>query len=307
MDARHMQPSYSYPPNIGAQPVYNLSSSTLPMYITENFEQIINRVITAVMHRLPANNPNTSSNSNLSNSQNNQNLEKNCNVINSSDTLSNFEAIKVLPVFDNEGPLHPVDFLLQLETNFNIHNIPYDKFKYRCNDLFKNSAKLWANAILHKFKNYSEFKVAFLEHFWGPHQQHAVSTKIESDTYTEGSSIVDFFTYHVGLAKHLQPPYSDDLLIATIARNLPPHVSTMLVGATDIKQALDRLRLAEYYTNKNKHSYQRTGNFNHDTNHFKFTGGNKAYNSFQSRDQNKFQKRNMNALEEEIENDSENA
>lgn len=172
---------------------------------------------------------------NLTANSRNNNAMVNCN---------NLENLKFIPIFDDNGSIHPVDFIRQVEQLIDSTNFPLAACFLA--DKFKGRAKTWADVFLSTFNEFDSFKTAFLEQFWGHSQQLKVKLLLESNVYNEGS-FVDYFLHFVGMGKHLQPSYEERMLISTISRHFPPHIASCLVGVRTVRDALDRLRHADQF------------------------------------------------------------
>lgn len=156
------------------------------------------------------------------------------------------EFAKLVPIFDEKGNIHPVDYITQIEQLLSLLQVPFKP--YVLIDKFRGRSRSWANVFLLNFSDFSLFKNAFLEQFWGHPQQLKFKLALESAKYNEYSgSLVEHFLKYVEMGRHLQPPYTETILITTIARHYPPHVSSCLIGAQNITDALERLRQADYY------------------------------------------------------------
>lgn len=156
------------------------------------------------------------------------------------------EFAKLVPIFDDKGSIHPCDYVSQIEQLLTLYQVPFKPCMIT--DKFKGQARAWANVFLQDFSDFQIFKTAFLEQFWGYPQQLKVKLALESAKYNESTgSLVEHFLKYVEMGRHLQPPYTETILITTIARHYPPHISCCLVGAVNMSEALERLRQADYY------------------------------------------------------------
>lgn len=151
--------------------------------------------------------------------------------------------------FDNtEQGIHPVAFVRRLEELMVLNTIPFRYFTFICRNLFQGNAKSWADEFLDSFPDFQTFKLHFLEHFWGPTKQEKFKMALSKDKYRrKDGSYVDFFLNKLTKARYLNPPISENMLIPTITRLLPPSIYTSLIGVQSVKDVLDRLRQADYY------------------------------------------------------------
>lgn len=200
-----------------------------------NLEQLLNQVM-STMNQINLN-------VNRNNPQDSYNISRN--------NVNNFETSKKLPVFDDTGTLHPMEFLEVLEYSMISENIPFEIFKFIIRNQFKGTASLWSQAFLHNFTDFESFKLAFMDQFWSETKQLQIKLDLQSQYYKEGQgSLVNYFMKNVAMARYLSPPYSELLLIRTIARHFPPHISATLMGAQCLAEAMERLRQADYYMNR---------------------------------------------------------
>ncbi|XP_044764496.1 uncharacterized protein LOC123321055 [Coccinella septempunctata] len=238
---RMMKDSYSQSPNGKDQYKNNVQNIVKQ---GDNLEHLLKQVI-STMNQINLN-------VNRDNQQDVYNIPRN--------NVNNFEASKKLPVFDDTGTLHPMEFLEVLEYAMISENIPFETFKFIIRNQFRGAASLWSQAFLHTFADFESFKVAFKDQFWSETKQVQVKIDLQSRCYREGqSSLVNYFMKNVAMARYLNPPYSESLLIKTIARHFPPNISATLMGAQCLAEAMERLRQADYYmnhiSNTNKSSF----------------------------------------------------
>lgn len=113
--------------------------------------------------------------------------------------------------------------------------------------MFEKEAKVWAEAVLDTFRDFPSFKLAFLEHFWGPTRQMEVRLLLEMGRYKPSDgSLVNYFLSLVSKGRFLNPPYPEPLLVVVIARHFSPQIAAALIGAQSTNDAVARLRQADY-------------------------------------------------------------
>lgn len=163
--------------------------------------------------------------------------------------VSILEATHKLPVFDNSGNLHPVDFIEQLEDFYDLQNVSFDRFKkYVLINHFQGTALLWFQACMLTFDNFKNFKDGFINHFWSENIQDEVKSKLKESTFLEHQgSVVEHFMRLIATARHLQPEMSERALIKKVASNFPAHLYSVLVHSNTLSEALDILRQHDYY------------------------------------------------------------
>ncbi|KAL3274736.1 hypothetical protein HHI36_024259 [Cryptolaemus montrouzieri] len=114
--------------------------------------------------------------------------------------------------------------------------------------LVHSSAALWSRAYLDFFVDFPSFKNSFISQFWDETKQLETKLALQSARYKESEgSFVEHFMKFVAMSKHLEPNYSEQLLMKTIARHYPPNISSVLVGTHSLADAMDKLRQADYY------------------------------------------------------------
>lgn len=190
--------------------------------------------------------------------------------LNSSTNVNNFpnlvNMISHIPFFNDEGSIHPIDFIEQIQMLINNYNIPFANIRILLADKFKGKAKAWGEAFLTSFSTFDNFKNAFVDFFWDETKQQYFKSKIESGIYERGS-YVEHFTKYVAMARHIYPPFTDLSLIKLIARHLPPHISTTLIGVSTLGDALGRLKQADYY-NCQTHNFNNNHGFKQEKNKY---------------------------------------
>ncbi|CAH1102304.1 unnamed protein product [Psylliodes chrysocephalus] len=260
--------------------------------------------------RKPDNFQSVNNNRNFCNLNNATSFNNQCDTTPQGRNVIDLNHVKVLPTFDNREKIHPVEFLENIELYFNVNSISFRQLKFYLNTLMENSAKTWFQAYSHMFGSYNDFKNSFLQQYWGPTLQLNIKLKLESGRYQEEhGSFVDYFNTQVASARHLYPPYTEQQLIAIIARHFPPNISATLVGTDSLLTCVERLRQADYYfkNDQKKNRYF----LKNDTYHFK-TGVNSGENKNKTHfEDNKnfprtFQKKNITCLEVAEDNFSEN-
>lgn len=251
---------YGLPPPCSQGPVgYKISD--LNIYNNANIQEIVNQAVKLTLESLHLDRVNVKSNIPLNNGNVNETEIPSSNVTNidhvevvrssSTNMLNSPQAMakKCLPVFNDSGDLHPVDFITKLEKVIIAHNMPFEFLAVWCHELFEGRARYWADALLYSFPNFAALKSSFLSHFWSPTKQAKVKLQLEIGKYDrrDGMGYVDYFLKQVASSRYLEPGYSDSELIATVSRHFPPTISCALLGTQTVKDALDRLRLAEHY------------------------------------------------------------
>lgn len=280
-------------PSYGGPPMHMIHSASSQEDLTRLITQVVTTVLQA-QQAINKDNVNHSTSANkhlnnvniLSSSISNVNGQDNNNIFNPNNQNNNFnyggncslfEVSKIMPEFDNENTLQPLDFLQILESSIDVQRVPFNNIKFLLNNSFKNSAKLWWDAFSDTIVTYCQFRKEFVEYFWPPKKQQQIRNKLETTEYREGDGLfVDHFNYWVAISKHLQPPYTPEQLIEKIAPHFPPNVAGSLLGATSLSQALARLRHAdEYYKNSPLGKKKYFMSYNKDTDLYKNAGPSK--------------------------------
>lgn len=155
-------------------------------------------------------------------------------------------ADKLLPIFEDNDRLHPVDFINSLEQTIHLYNIPNRLIAHWSQSLFQGKAKPWADALLFAFPDFISLKIAFLEQFWGFARQAKIKLQLEIGKYDRKLSYSNYFLEQVALSRHITG-YTEIQLVALISRHFSPIISSSLIGSQTIADALNKLRLAEHY------------------------------------------------------------
>ncbi|KAL3273524.1 hypothetical protein HHI36_014964 [Cryptolaemus montrouzieri] len=117
-----------------------------------------------------------------------------CHISNEFQSFSLGDISKIIPNFDGEGDLQPLDFLQFLESSIEINKVKFDSLKIILSRAFKNSAKIWWDAFSHLFHEYNDFKFEFIEQFWNLKKQRRIKDRLECDQYKSGL-FVDHFNF----------------------------------------------------------------------------------------------------------------
>ncbi|XP_031358619.1 uncharacterized protein LOC116182240 [Photinus pyralis] len=160
--------------------------------------------------------------------------------------FNKFDINKRLPIFDNKGMVHPLEFLEQVDCYYNLNKVPYSYFRMVVANQFRGEALSWSQTHMHTFSNFDEFKAGFRDFFWSDVIQSECLYNLEKNKYYASmGSFSQHFMRSVALAKHIS--YPEHFIIQKLSRNYPPHIATHLVGMKRFADAIGRLRQAEYY------------------------------------------------------------
>lgn len=219
-------------------------------------------------------------NDNLSNQNFVQGDQGNLNGIQIENFQYSFSDIcNLIPKFDNEGAVQPLDFLEHLESSINFRRVSFISVKIILSKCFSKSAKLWWEAFSGTFNSYDQFRNDFISYFWNNSRQRKIKSQLETDQYKEGL-FVDHFNHWVSMSKHLQPPYTPAELIDVIAPHFPPTIASCLLGCNNFSEAVKRLKHADDYFN-NKSSMFKGNESSHYQKQFFFNESkNKFHNNF---------------------------
>lgn len=214
---------------------------------SNNISHIVDQVLEKMQLLGMANDPNNQSNASIRAVRARPNIDE---------YLQEVKISSRLPVFNDDGTLHPIDFVNQVEQEFRVLGMSFENFQYTLSEKFGNKARVWSQALLFSFRSFQDFKTAFVQHFWSETKQLDIKLELQATKYTEREgSLVNHFMKYIAMARHIDPPYSESMLIATIARHYPPNVSSVLIGACNIEQALERLRQADRYFRRDESSF----------------------------------------------------
>lgn len=161
------------------------------------------------------------------------------------------------------GGVHPVLFIKNLNELLGEAGVPEEKkvyFSIRC---LRGSAQDWAE-IKH-FKNFLEFKDAFLKRYWGIEKERESFLKIKFGSYERGSR-ADYFLKLIKEAEFLSDPLGETELITLITGHFPIEVRRGLItlGLKTVEEVEGHLRrideLEEGVSSSNVNNNNRSGN-----------------------------------------------
>jgi hypothetical protein len=162
--------------------------------------------------------------------------------------MLNTNNLNLPPPFFDDDTLHPVEFIREFEKCLLNAGIEFRNCPFSWRNQFRGRAKTWANVFFGNSNSFLEFKNCFLDYFWSAEKQNKVRLALETQRYqySEGS-FSNYFMKWIAKGKFLVPPYSDRMLIATVARHFPPEIACSLISSETVFQALKCLQQADYY------------------------------------------------------------
>jgi hypothetical protein len=113
-----------------------------------------------------------------------------------------------LPQFDDSKKTNPMFHLKQLKEHFDLKKIPLThQLAVACKSIVGNLSKQWLEAISDRFRNYEDFRLAFLNTWWSPSQQSLEKCKLHQDKYepSSGVSLSAHFIRYSKTAAYLEP------------------------------------------------------------------------------------------------------
>jgi hypothetical protein len=140
--------------------------------------------------------------------------------------------IKIMP-FTGTNQTNPVTFVQQLEQYFRAHAAPKEAQTAIAMGHMSGSALTWAEAFLDRTVEFSDFKRAFLDTYWGTSQQRAVRFEIYQGNFRKGSgkTMADHFAEMVVKAKYLRPRLTDQELIEAVTEHYIPSMANIILAA----------------------------------------------------------------------------
>ncbi|XP_053601550.1 uncharacterized protein LOC128670142 [Plodia interpunctella] len=135
------------------------------------------------------------------------------------------------PHFDDNGDIHPMDFLENVKYFIDELKMSPEKqlaFIISCLD---GVPLMWARCFRSEFKDVESFYATFEQEFWGPDRQKSVLYDMKLGKYDEGSSrmsMSEYFLHKVCNYRHLSPPPSDLEIVYSLAAHFPSAVELEL-------------------------------------------------------------------------------
>lgn len=165
-------------------------------------------------------------------------------------TLTAPRPVREVGKFTDDMAQHPVAFVRQLEQYFTLAGVHGD-FQLACAlDCLEGAPAVWGEAFRQDFKDFDDFRAAFLKEFWGEQRQRDVRMGLYGGTYSRSValSMADYFLQLVTKARYLTPPMHDGEVIAVALHHYPLAIERTLLAAnpSSVAEALALLRKLDY-------------------------------------------------------------
>lgn len=133
------------------------------------------------------------------------------------------------PIFSGKD-LHPMDFMENLQkyiTKMGYHDASLDTAL----DCLIGEAKNWSKIYLHKWQSFEEFRVDFMNQYWGREAQNQIKRKLGSQKWTPhcGKRMTEYFTELFSEAKRLTSYSNDDAIVDDIMQHYPQDIRRLWV------------------------------------------------------------------------------
>jgi hypothetical protein len=155
-----------------------------------------------------------------------------------------------LPIFSESSDQNAVLHLRQLDDYFNIKAIPKElQLAIAVRTIKCFVGKSWIVATAGDWKDYDDFKAAFVHQFWNQDSQSHARCSIYQEKYNryDNESMSDHFLKFVALAKFLQPKMTDAEILAAMRNHYSVVIQRNWVTAKirDIQGAITFLKQIE--------------------------------------------------------------
>lgn len=140
-----------------------------------------------------------------------------------------------------------VYFLKDLEKYFQKAGIPNERHLEVSLDCLGGAARNWATIYKSVWRDYGDFRRAFLNAYWSEQEQAKLRHKILTDNWDNTRSMLDHFAFFVKLAHLLTNPFSEKELTTLLMRHFPVHIQSLwsLKGKETLAEAAEFLRQQE--------------------------------------------------------------
>jgi hypothetical protein len=155
-----------------------------------------------------------------------------------------------MPKFVDSSEENPIRFLGELDSYFMLKRVPESlRLQIAFRAISDTYVRQWVESVQTDFKNYGEFKEAFINLLWGQSVQAQVRNSIYLDKFNKqsGETLSSHFLKYSGKAAYLTPKLSEFDLVSAIAAHYPNHIGRALIAsnANTIQSALSFLRRIE--------------------------------------------------------------
>jgi hypothetical protein len=123
--------------------------------------------------------------------------------------------------------------LKQLEEYFDLKKIPLThRLVVACKPVVGSLSRQWLEAITDRFRNYEDFRQAFVNTWWSPSQQSLEKCKLCQDKY-DPSSEVSFSVHFIKYGKtaaYLDPKPTEIEVTEAIRYHFPARIQRILLN-----------------------------------------------------------------------------
>lgn len=148
--------------------------------------------------------------------------------------------------FNDDGKVHPVDFLRDVEVNLTRAEVPAHDWVRLAIQQMDGMPGDWGIAFSDSWDDWSSFKTAFLDMFWSEDRQERLLHELHHNFYTRQNqkTMTEFFISWMKRVKHLTTPMPMRMFLRQISHLFPANVENVLISAriTTPEQMLSILR-----------------------------------------------------------------
>ncbi|CAH0385897.1 unnamed protein product [Bemisia tabaci] len=123
----------------------------------------------------------------------------------------------------NLDNLHPRDFIKNLVTFFDYHNVHDSDRLDHMYRFLKGEAMIWFRARQH-FSSFKDFEDEFFKFYWGPAEQSSIAASLYAGRYSDKDKLASYFLKYMRDLQFLDEPISDSNIIAAVLTHFPRDV-----------------------------------------------------------------------------------
>lgn len=154
----------------------------------------------------------------------------------------------VMRRFADNGALHPMEFLKQIEKYSSQCNLTDQvKIDMAVNHL-DGSTQVWASALSDLWETWDDFRQAFISMYWSPERQDNIIAEFSTTKYSSVThlSMAQFLLQWMGKVKFLTPPIEPAKFLRQFMHLLPANTFNILTASnirttTELLQVLQRM------------------------------------------------------------------
>jgi hypothetical protein len=151
-----------------------------------------------------------------------------------------------LRCFADDGALHPMEFLKQIEKYTAAYNVPDAHQIDIAVDHLEGAPQDWATAFSDQWETWDEFRRAFVSRYWSLSRQDAIVAEFMNTVYSKGAhhSMTRFLLHWMGKLKFVTPPLDPARFLRQFIHSLPANIFNILV-ASNIRSTAELLQVLQ--------------------------------------------------------------